>query len=191
MRTLIRNIAAGIASAFFLLSALVPSFALTFPPTFAPRYFQTQQTHYVRFVFNYNSCVLASNTCSAKVGALPYNAFLTAIHTQIITTFNPTTSATVALGTASGGATIMAGMNVFTGASTAATLNTSFAGAGELVTGATATPSGSDGGFDLWATLTVGGGTPTQGEVVIILEFIAPNDGACGPQTLGVAAPAC
>jgi hypothetical protein len=194
MRNLLRNLVAGVGLALMAISATVfPAEALTNPPTFAPRNFLTQQTHYMRFVLNFNSCIVlaANTTCSLKVGALPYNAFLTALHTQIMTTFNPTTSATWALNTATGytvssgaltgSAAIAAGVNVFTGAATTATLSTNFTGAGELVTGNGATPTGQDGGFDLWATYTTGaaGSQGTQGQVVFIMEYIAPNDGAC------------
>src|SRR5579872_6813768 len=118
-----------------------------------PRQFVEQTTHYLRFSFKFSDCPLraADTACSIRVGSLPYNAFLTTIHKQIITTFNPTTSATVALGTTGQGTDLMAAFNVFTGQSTAAVTDTSFAAAGELVTGAGATATGAAGGFDVFA----------------------------------------
>jgi len=169
--------------------------ALVIPQQFAPRYFQTQQTHYIRVSLNFNSCVIApaATTCSVKIGAIPYNAFLTTIHKQILTTFNPTTSATWGLGVASGSAGVMAAFNVFTGASTAAVTDTAFTGAGELVTGNTIASTGADGGFDLWATYTTGaaGSQGTQGQVIFVIEYIAPNDGSCAPVPIGSSAAGC
>src|SRR5437899_1353255 len=62
--------------------------ALTIPPTVAPRQFPTQQSHYLRFTVNFNSCVLVANTCSVKVGAIPYNSYLVRAFRQIVTNFN-------------------------------------------------------------------------------------------------------
>jgi hypothetical protein len=187
MRNIFKKLIGALGGALFLVAALaaslVPATALTIPPTYAPRVFNTQQTHYLRFLFNFNSCVIASGatTCSVKVGALPYNAFLTTIHKQILTTFNPTTSATVSLNVTGAGAGVMAAFNVFTGQATTAATDTGFTGAGEAVTGNGATQTGADGGFDLYALYTVGaaGSQGTQGAVVFIVEYIAPNDGAC------------
>jgi len=172
---------------------------LTITPTqsLAPRVTGDPQIHYVRFTYNFNQCSLraADTACSMRVANLPYNAFLVAISSQIITTFNPTTSATIALGTSGQSANIMAGLSVFTGASTAAAYNTAFAGAGELVTGAGATATGLNGGFDVYATYTVGaaGSQGTQGQAIFIIQYIAPNDGSCaaGGVALGATAPAC
>lgn len=192
MRTL-RNLVAAAGLALSLLAALSFSsaYALTVPAQFSPRIFPDQQTHYLRFSFAFNSCVTVTNTCTLKVGALPYNAFLTTIHKQIITTFNPTTSATVSLNVSGAGAGVMAAFNVFTGQATTAATDTTFTGAGELVTGSGATPTGANGGFDLYATYTVGGGTATQGLVIFVVEYIAPNDGQCAPVPLGSTATAC
>lgn len=150
---------------------------------YSQRYFPSQQTHYLRFVVNFNSCPIRTGEtqCAVKVGALPYNAFLVAISKQIITTFNPTTSATIALGTSGVTANIMAGFNVFTGQATTAAYDTAFTGAGELVTGAAATATGVNGGFDVYAVYTTGAASSqgTQGQAVFILQYFAPNDGAC------------
>lgn len=168
---------------------------ITKPTTQPPRVYPEQTTHYLRFSFKFSDCPLraADTACSIRVGSLPYNAFLTTIHKQIITTFNPTTSATVALGTTGQGTDLMAAFNVFTGQATTAVTDTSFASAGELVTGAGATSTGAAGGFDVFATYTVGaaGSQGTQGHVVFIMEYIAPNDGLCVPVPPGGTGAAC
>jgi hypothetical protein len=161
-----------------------------------PRVLPEQAMHYLRFTFNFNTCVLraADTACSIRVGSLPYNAFLVAISSQIITFFNPTTSATIALGTAGQSANIMAAINVFSTGSLVAAYNTSFAGAGELVTGAGITATGGNGGFDVYATYTVGaaGSQGTAGQAVFIIQYIAPNDGSCVQAVpLGGSSPAC
>lgn len=154
-----------------------------------------QQTHYVRFSVNFNQCPLraADTACSFRVAALPYNAFLVSISKQIITTFNPTTSATIAFGTTGQGTDIMAAFNVFTGQATTAVYDTGFAGAGESVVGNGAAPTGTNGAFDVYATYTVGaaGSQGTQGQAVFIIQYIAPNDGSCTTVPMGATATAC
>lgn len=187
-------VAIAIAS---LLAGPVLATTLTITPQQiqAPRVYPDQNTHYMRFAFNFSQCPLraADTACSIRVAALPYNAFLVAISKQIITTFNPTTSATVALGTAGQSANLMAAFNVFTGQATTAAYDTGFAGAGELVTGAGATPTGINGAWDVYATYTVGaaGSQGTQGQVIFIIQYIAPNDGSCTVVPAGATAAAC
>src|SRR5271166_3787902 len=103
MMKLFRNFAGavGIALTVFAVAGLsiVPVFAQPNPVgnrSFTPRVFQTQQTHYLRFTVNFNSCVIPAGAavCGAKVGTLPYNAFLKSVVYDLITVFNPTTSAT-------------------------------------------------------------------------------------------------
>lgn len=180
-----------------LLAGPVVATTLTLTPTqsLSPRVYVDQLTHYVRFTYNFGDCPLraADTACSKRVANLPYNAFVVAISSQIITTFNPTTSATIALGTSGQATNLMAAFSVFTGASTAAAFVTNAAGAGELVTGAGATATGLNGGFDIYATYTVGaaGSQGTQGQIVYVIQYIAPNDGTCQPVPLGATAPAC
>src|SRR5215470_16041517 len=109
MRNIFRK-SLGVLAALLAIAGV--AYALTNPPTFAPRYFQTQQTHYLRFTVNFNSCALVSNTCSFKVGSVPYNTLILRAAQQIITSFNSGTTDTVALGTASGGAQLVAAQSV-------------------------------------------------------------------------------
>jgi hypothetical protein len=173
--------------------ATVKSYPLP-PQSVAPRVLPEQAMHYLRFTINFSDCQLGATdtACSKRVTSLPYNAFLVAISQQTLTLFNPTTSATIALGTAAQSANIMTGVNVFAG--TTATYNTSFAGAGELVTGNGITATGANGGFDVWSTYTVGaaGSQGTQGQAVFIIQYIAPNDGSCVQAVpLGGSSPGC
>lgn len=173
---------AAVASLFAVAAFAAPAI-MGLNTQFPQRVSSDQQTHYLRFAIDYNSCPIRTGEtqCAVKVGALPYNAFLVSVSKQIIQTFNPTTSATIALGTSGVTANIMTGFNVFTGQATTAAFDTSFTGAGELVVGAGATQTGVGGGFDLYAVYTTGaaGSQGTQGRAVFVLQYIAPNDGQC------------
>lgn len=188
-------VALGIGS-LIIGPALATTLTITPLQTIPPRDLGSQQTHYIRFSFSFNQCQLraADTACSIRVGSVPYNSFLVSISKQIITTFNPTTSATVALGTAGQSTNLMAALNVFTGQATTAIYDTAFAGAGELVTGAGIAATGGNGGFDIYATYTVGaaGSQGTQGQVVFILQYVPANDGTCTIAVpFGGTAPAC
>lgn len=203
MKNAIRSVIAGLALGLFAMTSVLlpvmPALAttLTLTPTnsLTPRVLPDQATHYVRFAVDFNDCPLraADTACSYRVASLPYNAFLVAISKQIITTFNPTTSATLALGTSGQSTNVMAAFNVFTGQATTAVYDTAFAGAGELVTGAGATATGMNGGFDIYVTYTVGaaGSQGTQGRAIFVIQYIAPNDGDCFAVPLGATASSC
>jgi hypothetical protein len=180
-----------IAAVVALAAVLVAPFAkaLTSPPTFAPRYYQTEQTHYFRFTANFNSCVLVSNTCSFKIGAFPYNAWLLRASQQIITSFNSATTDTVALGTASGGAQLVAAQSVHGAAGDATALTIVHPGITSVGNGISQTGAG--GGFELWVTYAQTGAAPTAGQAVYLFEFAAPNDGSCVAVPLGATSPAC
>ena len=166
--------------------------ALTAPPTFPPRYFQTQQTHYVRFTVNFNSCVPVAGACSFKIGALPYNAFVVRGYQQIIANFNSGTTDSVSLGVTAGNANeLVAAQSVHTGAGAVTPLTLAATGSGTQATGAGATQTGTNGGFDIWVKYAQTGSPPTTGQAVIVLEYFAPNDGACGPVPNGTIAAAC
>jgi hypothetical protein len=64
-----------------------PAAALTIPPNFAPREFNEQMVHYVRITIPFNGCTMVSLTCSYKVGAIPYNSFVTQGWFQVLSTF--------------------------------------------------------------------------------------------------------
>ena len=189
MRAL-RNIFAAVGLALATLAAVSLSvYALTNPPTFAPRMFQTQQVHYIRFSANFNSCTLASGTCSFKIGALPYNAWLSTVQQQITTSFNSGSTDTIAIGISSGGAQIVAAQSVHGAAGDAAALTVIHPGI--VTTGNLATSTGADGGFDVWVTYASGGGAPTAGAAQYVLTYFAPNDGSCAPVPLGSTAGPC
>lgn len=204
MRAVIVPLIAGMAIGTLLVGPFAYAQQPIAPRSFSPRVFQTQQTHYLRFTVNFNSCVIPGGAavCASKVGTLPYNAFLKSVVMDLITVFNPTTSATIGLSTAATGATILAAQNVFTGA----TLGTAgyvwcgtscgagtFAGIGLTVTGNTIAQSGTLGGFDVYAVYTTGanGSQGTTGQAVFIIEYYAPNDGTCALVPLGATAGAC
>lgn len=157
-------------------------------PNYPPRIFPSQQTHYTRFTVAFNSCVYAGLTCSVKVGALPYNAFMVRGYAQDLTTWNAGTSASVALGTAPAGAQIQASTaRAAAGAGAAITL----ASIGVANTGNGIAQSGANGGFDVYATITIVGALPTAGQTVYVLEYAAPNDGTCTLVPVGSTAPGC
>lgn len=191
MRSL-RNIFHGlkaVVAASVGLTLATAAFALTAPPTYSPRAFQTQQLHYMRFTVNFNSCVLVSNTCSFKVGALPYNAWLVSASQQIITSFNSGTTDTVALATASGGAQLVAAQSVHGSAGDATALTLVHPGIASVGSGASQT--GAEGGFDVWAVYAQTGAAPTAGQAVYLIQYAAANDGSCAPVPLGATAGAC
>jgi hypothetical protein len=166
--------------------------ALVIPQQFAPRYFQTQQTHYLRFAINATSCVYVANTCSFKVGSVPYNAFMVRAFTQTYTTFSGggVTAFTAGFGTAVASANLMTATSVLT-AGNAITQAIVAGGLGATVTGNGITSTGADGGFDVWVTVTATTGNPTAGAAIGIIEYIAPNDGSCVPVPLGSTSPGC
>jgi hypothetical protein len=206
MLNLIRKIAAGVAflgivTAVGVAVAQQPQFGTRNP---APRLFPTQQTHYLRFTVNFNDCVVVSNTCSVKRGAVPYNSWIARIQQQIVTNFNSGTTDDVAIGTLSGvcpnggvgvgfpgggcGATsglLFGNTTVHSGAG-AATAGTVFAASmGTVATGDGDTPTGSNGGFDIWTQYDQSGAAATAGQVVYVIEYIAPNDGNCVQPPIG------
>jgi hypothetical protein len=188
MRNLLSKIVGAFAAGLFFVgvvaTTVVPALAVTIPPTYAPRLFLSQQKHYLRFVFNFNSCVLASNACSVKVGAIPVNSFLTDVWIKPTTAFNSAGNDTLSLGiTSATGTEILSGStNNIQGSTLVHFCGTScgsgtFAGIGLAVTNATST--GADGGFDVYAHYVQTSTAPTAGVAVVILEYVAPNDGAC------------
>jgi len=165
--------------------------ALVVPANFAPRQFPTQQTHYLRFAINFNSCIPVSLTCSFKVGALPYNAFVVRAFTQTYSTFTGATTETASFGITSTSANeLMAATTILT-AGNAVAQTVAAGGLGTTVTGNGTTSTGGNGGFDVFVKLTATVANPTAGAAVGIIEYIAPNDGACSPLPLATTQPGC
>lgn len=182
-----RKLLVGIAAVAVISTA---AFAQVRSNNVAPRQFNTQQTHYLRFTATYNACVLVSNTCSYKVGALPYNAFVVRAYQQVYTAFNSASTDTLAIGVSKGGAELVAAQSVH---STTAGLPLTVVAAnlGTAATGNNATATGSNGGFEVYATYAQTGTAPTAGNAVVIVEYIAPNDGSCQTVPLGSTAAGC
>jgi hypothetical protein len=198
MRNTLRNLIGALAAGLFLLGlGATISYALLVPALYPPRMFNTQQKHYIRFVWNFNSCVLSSNQCSLKIGSVPVNAFLTDIWIDPTTAFNSAGNDTLHLGTCSGTQTtvctnhgILAGAtNNIQGSTLRHFCNTScgdgtFAGIALAVTNATNT--GANGGFDIFVNYVQTSTAPTAGVAVVIIEYIAPNDGSCSTTITGI-----
>jgi hypothetical protein len=188
---ILRNLTAAVGIALSLLAAVSQvAFALTNPPSFNPRVFPTQQVHYQRFTVAFNSCTYVSLVCSVKVGAIPYNAFIARIFAQTTTTWNAGTSASIGLGTVTPAVNLLASTNFTTAAAGAAQTVVS-ANVGLAVTGNGIAQSGTNGGFDVFATITIVGSLPTAGQTTFIVEYFAPNDGTCIAVPLGSTSPAC
>lgn len=194
------NKARGALLAFAMSAALVgllvapiaPAFAQAVPSgqrTFSPRVFPDQQTHYTRFSVNFNSCVYVSLVCSVKVGALPYNAYLLRIVGQTTTTWNAGTSASIGVGTVTPAVNILASLAYTTAGNATGTM--AVTAVGVALTGNAIAQSGTNGGFDVFATITIVGALPTTGSTQFLMEWAAPNDGACTAVPLGATAPAC
>ena len=174
------------------------AYALTKPPTFAPRNTISQQVAYFRINANFNNidgqpCVYVSLKCTVKIGALPYNAYVIRATQQIITNFNSSVSDTLSIGLTSTSANeLVAAQSVHTGAGNQATLTVVSSGSGVQLTGNNAVQTGADGGFDIWVQL-IAGATPTAtaGQAIVILEYISPNDGSCTDVPMGATAGAC
>jgi len=161
-------------------------------PNFAPRQFQTQQTHYLRFTFNFNSCTPVAGTCSIKVGAVPYNAWILRAYQQIATSFNSLTSDTLSIGTTATPTTeLVAAQSIAAAAGGATALTVVSTNAGTVVTGDGATQTGGNGGFDIWARWTQVGTLATAGAASYVIEYAGPNDGSCKTVPLGSTAIAC
>lgn len=179
-----------IAASIFI--GVTAALALTIPPTFTPRQFPSQQTHYLRFTVNWNSCVLSSGSCTFKVGAVPYNSFVIRGYQQIVTNFNSGTTDTLAVGVTSTSANeLVTAQSVHTGSGGATALTIVSTNAGTVATGDGATATGNDGGFDIWVKYAQTGAAPTAGQAILVLEYFAPNDGTCVGVPIGGSGVAC
>ena len=190
----------GLAALVFS-SAL--AYALTSPATIGPRDFNTQQVGYFRIYVtstgtgisaNGYSCVggASNSVCSVKVGALPANAFLIRATQQIVANFAGGGTDQLGLGTSSAGVNIVAAESVHSGAGAISSLSFASGGSGTLLTTGVA-QSGLNGGYDLYVSYTYST-TPSAagtGQVVIVLEYIAPNDGTCVSTPMNTTPTAC
>jgi hypothetical protein len=198
MRNIFRNTIGAFAAGLFLFAAfattlVVPAMAQPnpiAPRSYSPRVFNTQQTHYLRFTVAFNSCTPAG-ACTVKVGTLPYNAFLLRVYYQGEVAFGSTTNL-ISLGTTSTAAVnIMAAVTGFQ-ATVAPVQGTLVAGnLGVVLTGNGIAQTGTLGGFDVYATMTLTGATPTAGLAAFVLEYAGPNDGTCTMVPLGATATGC
>jgi hypothetical protein len=197
-----------IAAMFGLAVVSLTAFALTIPPTYAPRQFQTQQVHYFRIfvtaltgtaaavgptVNGYACGVLTTGVCVVKVGALPPNAFVLRINMQIFTNFNSASGTDqIGIGTSTSSAAptvavnLLAATSVHTGAGGNVSQTVVTANAGSTLTGASQAQFGQNGGQDLWVEFNNSSGNgPSAGAATLIVEYIAGNDGSCVDTPLG------
>lgn len=188
-------VAGAVVGAAVATQVIGPALALVFPGQYAPRYFPTQQTHYERHIVNItstgctadtaqNTALFVTGTCSVRIGALPYNAFVVRSFLQVTTACNAGTTCQVALGTTSGGGQLVAaaaGSSILAAAGSGILTMTMAATAGIVSTGNNVMATGADGGFDLFASIVQTGTAATAGTVVILVEYFGPNDGGCLP----------
>jgi hypothetical protein len=190
MRSFSRPLAIFSVAIGALIGATALVYALVVPASYPPRQFNTQQTHYLRFSFPYNGCTLVAGTCSVKVGAVPYNAFIVRAYQQVYTAFNSGTTDTIGLGTSSGGVNIVAAQTVHA-ATAGLPLTVVAANIGTAATGNGATQTGTNGGFDIFVTYTQTGAAPSAGNASLIVEYFGPNDGSCQTVPQNSTAPGC
>jgi len=191
LSTRVRDAAIGALVGLGIGSFLIgpAALALVFPGQFAPRFFPTQQVHYMRHVITITAtqytvdglapCVFAASTCSVRIGAFPYNAFIIRGNWFQGAVCNAATTCTMSLGTASAATTLVNAQDIKTVATGAPALTLVAAGAGAQLTGNGIAQTGADGGFDLFVTITFTGAAPTTGTIVFDLEYLAGNDGGC------------
>jgi hypothetical protein len=207
MKKLLSRVApfVGIATIVGVTAAL----ALSVPPVFSPRAFNTQQTHYERHVITLTSasCVADNGglgqtapfggsiaNCVVKVGALPYNAFILRGNWFQATACNAVTTCTMSIGTSQANANeLVSAQDIKTAATGAPALTIVTAGQGAQALGNGIAQTGTDGGFDLWVKIAQTGNSVTAGTIVFDLEYLAGNDGGCTPLyvPMGTTAPAC
>ena len=130
----------------------------TIPPTFSARDNGEQVIQYLRFRFPFSD--LAAFAAGKKVGRLPANAFIHSVMFYKTTAFNSETTDTLALGTAQGGAQILAATTI---ASSGFANNTSAAGLGTAVT--------ASGEVDVWAKYAQTGDAATAGDVTVLIAY--------------------
>lgn len=166
---------AALAVAFAGLVVSPLAFALTSPPSYSPRVLQTQTTVHFRKTVNFNDANIANGV---KFGAIPQGAYITGVRCYVTTAFNAATTNSLTIGTTATGSDILAaGTTAGTNCVAGTTGNqnmTSAAGLGLAV--AAGSPTGSNGGFDLFVRYTQSGTAATAGQVTFLVDYVANDD---------------
>lgn len=165
-------VSAMLAGAFAFLG-VAPAPAQTV--NYSPRVIPLQVVQTFRKTVNFNDANIATGV---KFGALPQGAYLISVRCFIVTAFNAGTTNSLAIGTTAAGSDILAGgttggTNCVAGTAGEQAL-TSAVGLG--VTPYAGTPTGSNGGFDMFARFTQTGTAATAGKVIFIINYIPDND---------------
>jgi hypothetical protein len=147
---------------------------------FPPRDTHEQMSHFYRFTVNFNDPRIATGQ---QFGALPSNAYILAMDSQVTTAFNAGTTNVLTVGVTSASSNELiadgasATANISNNTTTIATgirHLTTAAGLGVTITGNVTYQNGSGGGVPLFAKYTQTGTAATTGSVTIIIEYI-PN----------------
>jgi hypothetical protein len=176
MNLFTRNrIVSAIVAAAVVLGGGPLAFALTSPPSYSPRVLQLQTIAHFRKTVNFND---ANISAGVKIGALPQGAYIVGIRCYVTTVFNAGTTNVLTIGTTPTGSDILAGgttanINCNPGSTGNQTLAAA-AGIGLAV--AAGTPTGSNGGFDIFVRYTQTGTAATTGQVTYIIDYIANDD---------------
>lgn len=172
------NLKAKIAGAVALLGLVIggtAAIALTSPPSYPARQLPLQTVQTFRKTVNFND---ANISAGVKFGALPQGAYITSVRCFVTTAFNAATTNVLTIGTTATGVDILAG-------GTTANINCNPASTGNQVLAASAgvgltvaagNPTGSTGGFDLFARYTQTGTAATTGSVTYVIDFVPNND---------------
>lgn len=167
------------------------AYGLTVPASISPRRVPWQTTTHYRWTINFNDAL----TSSARViGAVPAKAFITNMDCQVLaiwqnagtgtgntnlTQLNLATTSAATVVSGLGGGDWVNGAAATTAACQLGTLGyqamSTVNGLGMSVT-SPATPTGSSGGWDIFARLYSSSGTPTTGQVVVIFEYVPDDD---------------
>lgn len=151
-----------------------PAFAQV-QPNFSPRVIPLQVVQTFRKTVNFNDANISSGV---KFGALPQGAYIISVRCFVTTAFNAATTNSLTIGTTATGSDVLAagttaGTNCVAGTAGEQAIT---AAAGLGVTPFVGTPTGSNGGFDLYARYTQTGTAATAGKVTFIINYVPDND---------------
>lgn len=165
--------ATSAAMAAFIFAPL--AFALTSPPSFPARQLPLQVTHTFRKTVNFSDANIGAGV---KFGAMPQGAYITGIRCFVTTAFNAGTTNVLTLGTTATGVDLLAGgTTANVNCNPASTGNQPLdSAAGIGLTVMAGSPTGSNGGFDLFARYTQTGTAATTGSVTYVITFVPNND---------------